>query len=72
MLKVASVCVGVGVEDDKNVRRDIRVLGRLYEIGDWANPFLLAHAGITFHGKVDHAELQRLFHGMTPLAKEKR
>jgi len=61
MLKAAGVRIGMGVEDDEDVCGAVSVLGRLDEIGDWANPFLLAHAGITFHGKVDHTELRSSF-----------
>jgi len=61
MLKAAGVCIRMGIEDDKDVCWEVPVLGRLDEIGDWANLFLLAHTGVTFHGKVDHTELWSLF-----------
>jgi hypothetical protein len=70
VLKGASVCIRVGIEDDENVCWDVPRLGRLYEIGDWANSFLLAYAGVTFHGKVDHAELWEFVRKMT--GKRKR
>lgn len=70
MLKGASVCIGVGIEDDENICWYVPLGGLLYEMGDWPNPFLLAHARVTFHSKVDHAELQSWFIKGPPLATE--